>query len=207
MSALSRVLQQTRRYVHILLRPRAPPRVSTTIYPRRTPSQLRFLSNNNSNNHKKEDPFQVLGLTPGSSYQTAKEAFLKLALEHHPDKQNGKTNDNTSDHFIRIRQAFEVIKEGANGQALVTDETQWTQEEIHEFMEEQTSHFLSFRMDHATRKEVIETHNNLSEGGLDRGGTWMMARMLAEREKTRLENSAKTPKQIVASNVVRRKRK
>ena len=87
--------------------------------------------------------------------------------------------------FIRIRQAFEVLREGQNGVAEVTNEVQWREEELRDFMNEQTAEFLSFKMDHETRLAVIQTvtTENLSPGGLDRGGTWEMARMLAQRER------------------------
>ena len=83
-----------------------------------------------SSSKKREDPFRVLGVPRGSPYKVVKEAFLKLALEHHPDRIQQQpregaepSNNATSklrqpeDAFIRIRQAFEVSREGADGQA------------------------------------------------------------------------------------------
>ncbi|CAB9513085.1 expressed unknown protein [Seminavis robusta] len=163
-----------------------------------------FSSNTRSGQRiRHQDPFKVLGLQKGATYHSVKEAFLKLALEHHPDRQkqpsdptdDDKSQTASSDNaasFIRIRQAFEVIREGSDGQAEAADESQWSEEELRDFMEEQTSEFLTFRMDHDTRKEVIAALD-LSAGGLDRGGTWMMARMLAEREKSQQQQPTGPP--------------
>jgi DnaJ domain len=151
-----------------------------------------------------EDPFRVLGVSRGASYQTVKEQFLRLAKIHHPDiiqdkekldpttttnkesSANNKNDRSASSSFIRIRQAFEVIREGAHGEAKVVGNNEpqkWSEDELRDFMEEQTNQFLSFRMDHDTRQEVIKTfQQQQSLGGLDRGGSWLMARMLAERE-------------------------
>ena len=41
-----------------------------------------------------------------------------------------------------------------------------------------------FRMDVATRKEVIDMARSQSQGGLDRGGMWEMARAMAEQEES-----------------------
>jgi len=148
-----------------------------------------------SSSPPRHDPFRVLGLPRGSSYQQVKERFVKLALQHHPDRQEQDGNSGGSNNaaaststentttFIQVRQAFEVIREGHNGIAQATHESQWSDDELRKFMEEQTSEFLSFKMDHETRQAVIQTVTNLSPGGLDRGGTWEMARMLAQREK------------------------
>ena len=143
---------------------------------------------------------------------------MKLALQHHPDRQGGgedktpNTTDTTAT-FIQIRQAFEVIREGKNGRAEATDESQWSEEDLREFMEEQTTAFLSFKMDHETRKAVIQTVTDLSPGGLDRGGTWEMARMLAQREKGAPFHGSPDAKRVTAvaesssSSVQRRRRR
>lgn len=154
----------------------------------------------------------MLGVSRGSSYRQVKEAFLKLALEFHPDRQGKNDNKKNSEEFIRIRKAFEVIKADSNGRAEATDEPQWSEEEFREFMVEQTSEFLSFRMDHDTRQEVIDTVDKLSPGGLDRGGTWLMARMLAERENCKEIEGGPPPKQLSAraqssSDRVRRRKR
>ena len=175
-----------------------------------TKQQHRYYSKTlHSGQGRRRDPFRVLGIPRGSSYQTVKETFLRLAMQHHPDRNNNKDikddKDNNSnsngaaEEFIQIRHAFEVIREGKDGKAEATDEPQWTEEALREFMEEQTSHFLSFRMDHDTRQEVIRTVDELSPGGLDRGGTWLMARMLAERENCHdhtMEGQSPPPKLI-----------
>jgi DnaJ domain len=89
--------------------------------------------------NKKNDPFAILGIPPSSSYDHVKRAFVRLALETHPDRRtaaavekNGtsrnqsdgssssgsgsgsvgvnKLSSNSATHeFIVIRQAFEEI--------------------------------------------------------------------------------------------------
>lgn len=160
------------------------------------------------------DPFRILGVPRGSSYQSVKETFIKLAHQHHPDRQQDKTeNDDAVAAFIRIRQAFEIIREGKHGKAEATSESQWGEEELVDFKNERTAEFLSFKMDHDTRQAVIQTVTDLSPGGLDRGGTWEMARMLAQREKGAphgedgLGVDAKQLAAVAESSVKRRKRR
>jgi hypothetical protein len=50
---------------------------------------------------------------------------------------------------------------------------------------EETGHQdIMFRMDMSTRREVIEIAESQSQGGLDRGGMWEMARAMADQEKS-----------------------
>lgn len=51
---------------------------------------------------------------------------------------------------------------------------------------QETGTSLSFYMDSATRKEVADVvTSNMSPGGLDRGGMWEMARMIAREEEAK----------------------
>lgn len=180
---------------------------------RRPPNRSAFFASDASSRGG-GDPFRILGVPRGSSYQSVKETFIKLAHKHHPDRlQSSDGSEESAAMFIRIRQAFELIREGQNGEAESTGESQWSKEDLEEFMNEQTADFLSFKMDHDTRKAVIQTVTDLSPGGLDRGGTWEMARMLAQREKGAPngdDNESVNIKQVSAvgeSSIKRRKRR
>ena len=129
------------------------------------------------------NPFEVLGIPKASSYQEVKRRFVELALRHHPDA----SDDSDSSEFVRIRQAFESIRETENGMASLATEgesSRWSDEEFQAWFYEETGHQdILFRMDVATRKEVVEIANTQAQGGLDRGGMWEMARAMAEQEK------------------------
>ena len=185
---------------------------------RRPPSFLPgssvFFASDASSSRDGGDPFRILGVTKGSSYKSVKETFIKLAHKHHPDRrQSSDGSEDAAATFIRIRQAFEIIREGRNGEAEATGESQWSKEDLRDFMNEQTAEFLSFKMDHDTRKAVIKTVTDLSPGGLDRGGTWEMARMLAQREKSAPDGEdgpsveAKQVAAVAESSLKRRKRR
>jgi hypothetical protein len=139
---------------------------------------------------RRENPFEILGIPKTATYQQVKRRFVELALQHHPDtKENDNRNEKSSEEFIRLRQAFEAVKEDQNGMASTRDELDeeslWSSdEEFHAWFYEETRHAdLLFRMDLMTRKEVIEVGENLAQGGLDRGGMWEMARRMAEQEE------------------------
>lgn len=56
------------------------------------------------------DPYQVLGLPPNASPEDVKKAYKKLALEYHPDRNQG--NKEAEEKFKEISAAFEEIKSG-----------------------------------------------------------------------------------------------
>jgi DnaJ-class molecular chaperone len=131
------------------------------------------------------NPFDILGIPKASSYQEVKRRFVELALKHHPDLSD-EQGDSTE--FVRVRQAFEMIRETEDGRAKLSsagDGSGWSDEEFQAWFFEETGHQdLLFRMDRATRKEVVEVANSQSQGGLDRGGMWEMARSMAEQEES-----------------------
>jgi DnaJ-domain-containing protein 1 len=47
---------------------------------------------------------QTLSLEPGSSWQTVKARYRKLAGQHHPDRGGGQSR------FIEIREAYEILR-------------------------------------------------------------------------------------------------
>ncbi|GAX15299.1 hypothetical protein FisN_8Hh404 [Fistulifera solaris] len=125
-------------------------------------------------------PYAILGVPRDSDYTIVKQAFLKAAMHHHPDRNSisGSPADSQA-AFIRYRQAFEQIvqKNSTKGISQSTSDP-----EIAPYFRED---HLAFEMDDATRKEVIRAYETLSHGGKDKGGYWEMARQLAERESSR----------------------
>jgi DnaJ-class molecular chaperone len=134
------------------------------------------------------NPFDILGIPKVSTYHEVKRRFVELALQHHPDlNANGD-----STHFLRFRQAFEMIRESQDGTARLCHpdddakgSTWSSDQEFMAWFHEETGHQdVMFRMDVATRKEVIDMARSQSQGGLDRGGMWEMARAMAEQEES-----------------------
>ena len=59
-----------------------------------------------------DDPWNVLGIAKGASYDEVKSVFRKLALLYHPDNQHGLEEEeqkNLSETFIKIRDAYRII--------------------------------------------------------------------------------------------------
>lgn len=156
-----------------------------------------------------QSPYSILGIDDKKaaeiSYKDVKASFVKLALEHHPDRTGG----GSSDQFLKFRQAFESIKELPDGSCTVVDgpdEALWSEDSMADWFFEETGQNLSFRMDFKTRKEVAEVAN-MSQGGLDKGGMWEMARMIAREEEC--SPSVEKPKLVEQGESVstRRRRK
>ena len=157
---------------------------------RRTFSSKHYRHNNGSSS---ANPYLVLGVPVNSSYETVKSAFLKQAMEHHPDLASSNKNNGDTTIFVRIRQAFEEIVQDhkKGGAATSRDNKAWqnaastwkNEAEFQEWFRQETSNHLTFDMSHDTRQEVIRVYRTMSNGGRDlRGGYWEMARQLAERE-------------------------
>ena len=137
----------------------------------------------------------MLGIPTGSDYDTVKQAFLKAAMSHHPDRQESSSSSASSctKEFIRIRHAFEAIvakqKNGSSSSNNSIDDDDdddefWrSDQDLYPYFAHSTNEFLTFQMDDATRHEVIRVYETMSQGGKDRGGYWEMARQLAEREE------------------------
>lgn len=112
-------------------------------------------------------------------------AFVKLALQTHPDKPGG-----SAARFLQIRQAFESIRNsntggGGGGGA------EWTSAELEEWWQQETGEFLRFEMSHDTRRQVIDAYRTMGpSAGRDKGGYWEMARQLAEREDAMKDGDA-----------------
>ena len=59
-----------------------------------------------------DDPWTVLGIAKGASYNEVKSAFRKLAIMFHPDNQTGFSDDEQKkmgETFIKIRDAYHII--------------------------------------------------------------------------------------------------
>ena len=131
-------------------------------------------------------PFQVLGISKTASYSEVKKAFVQLALKHHPDTATDKSrqDDNT---FSQIREAFESITDD-NGRATVRNNKTssiWTDESLDSWLYQETGHhLLAFSMDANTRRQVTHVHETMAPGGLDKGGMWQMASMIAKQAPT-----------------------
>lgn len=147
----------------------------------------RFFATATSSGTPTDNPYRVLNVPINSTYETVKAAFLKAALQHHPD--HSKEPDTTA--FLRVRQAFEAIayvsrsQDGDDGGADTAGKRKpsWKSDaEFQEWFRANTGEFLSFEMNHQTRQEVIRVYRTMSSGGRDKGGYWEMARLLAERE-------------------------
>lgn len=153
--------------------------------------------------YKSSSPFSILGLTESTrpKYSDVKAAFVTLALEHHPDRTGGNADD-----FLKVRRAFESIRELTDGSCTVSedDDLEWSDDSLSGWFFQETGQGLSFHMDSSTRKEVTEVVANMSQSGLDKGGMWDMARMIAREEE--LSPSKEEPKQLGDTTNRRRKR-
>ena len=158
------------------------------------------------------NPHEILGIRPGSSYAQVKQAFLKAAMQYHPDQaQEGKDKCSTSE-FVRIRQAFEqIVSSSSRQQEQDGVSHDWVHDaDLEPYFRQRTAEFLTFDMDESTRKEVVSTYEQiLATGGNVKGGYWDMARQLAEREAARGTEQAEEPVLLDGSNtsVQRRPRK
>jgi DnaJ-class molecular chaperone len=133
-----------------------------------------------------DNPFDILGIPKTSSYDDVKRRFVELALKHHPDVSDNADGGEV-DEFIRLREAFEVIRENEDGTARLSEDegNGWSDDEFQAWFHEETGHQdLMFRMDLSTRKEVIDVVKKQSQGGLDHGGMWAMARAMAEQQES-----------------------
>lgn len=64
------------------------------------------------------DPFDILGLSPGTDVEMAREAFRSLAKKYHPDRFSGmelpdEIVEYATEMFRQINNAFSMIKEAS----------------------------------------------------------------------------------------------
>ena len=58
----------------------------------------------------KRDYYEVLGLSKGASEEEIKKAFKKLAMKHHPDRNQG--DKASEEKFKEAKEAYEVLSDG-----------------------------------------------------------------------------------------------
>jgi DnaJ-class molecular chaperone len=59
-----------------------------------------------------EDPYQVLGVSRHASYSEIRSAYRRLALQHHPDKQNSpEAKQEANAKFASISHAYEILSD------------------------------------------------------------------------------------------------
>jgi DnaJ-class molecular chaperone len=138
------------------------------------------------------NPFVVLGVSVNSTFAVVRLAFVKLALEHHPDRDSGST-----EKFLIIRRAFEEIQQGQAGNDGSRGNSSsnssggrtpsgWTQDELRDWYQDETGDFSTFSISESTRQEVIEVYKTmLRSGKAPKGGYWDYARQLTEQEASR----------------------
>lgn len=120
----------------------------------------------------KNNPYDVLGIPRDSSADTVKRKFLQLAMRHHPDtnrhSDDSLTHDssknmanNTTDTFVKIREAFERIKQDfKNNNSDTNSSSSWlTEEEFDAWFYEETGQ----KMDATTRREVMHVYRYVCE--------------------------------------------
>lgn len=169
---------------------------------RSPPSVVQFSTTKFSN------PFHVLGVPPSSSYQAVQKAFLKLALEYHPDTSS-KDKD-TSEHFVRIRKAFENIRDGTpysdKGQS--EPDLPWTEQDFLNWFCQNTG----IKMTSVQRRELVHLHRSRIPGAYYGGQMYDLAhRVVYEQDAfSRLVKRGTpppTPKSTTDESSLRRKRK
>ena len=60
---------------------------------------------------KRRDPYQVLGVVPGSSQDTIKAAFRRRVWELHPDRQSFDKRGEADVAFREVSEAFRILSE------------------------------------------------------------------------------------------------
>src|SRR6516164_3748718 len=59
----------------------------------------------------KRDYYDVLGLTKGASDDDIKKAYRKLAMKHHPDRNQGDGAKAAEEKFKEVKEAYEMLSD------------------------------------------------------------------------------------------------
>lgn len=183
------VIKQASRSTYFI--PRSPLSVTFTALPL---TLHRYLTSSSSSS---SCPFELLGIARDCSYVEVKRQFLRLAMKSHPDMVViPAEKENAEIRFVEIRAAFERIKPLQDGRAeaiaAIDDESYSTSagNSVRDgfddwFYSETGSEALT--QAYLDRKSKLEIRkflkDNPTPGGIDRGGMWQLARMVAEYSK------------------------
>jgi hypothetical protein len=158
---------------------------------------------------KNNNPFHILGVPPSSSYQAVQKAFLKLALEYHPDT----SSKDTSEHFVRIRKAFENIRDGTDGTSYSDKgpsepDSPWTEQDFLNWLCQNTG----IKMTPVQRRELVHLHRSRIPGAYYGGQMYDLARRVVHEQDAFFRVMKKgaqppPPKSTTAESSLRRKRK
>jgi molecular chaperone DnaJ len=59
----------------------------------------------------KRDYYEVLGVAKNASEDDIKKAYRKLAMKHHPDRNQGDGNKKAEEHFKEAKEAYEMLSD------------------------------------------------------------------------------------------------
>src|SRR6185369_1861806 len=61
----------------------------------------------------KRDYYDVLGVPKNASDDDIKKAYRKLAMKHHPDRNQGEETKKSEEKFKEAKEAYEVLSDGS----------------------------------------------------------------------------------------------
>src|SRR5450432_1065008 len=59
----------------------------------------------------KRDYYEVLGLAKNASEDEIKKAYRKLAMKHHPDRNQGEASNKSEERFKEAKEAYEMLSD------------------------------------------------------------------------------------------------
>src|SRR2546421_10065884 len=59
----------------------------------------------------KRDYYEVLGVAKNASEDDIKKAYRKLAMKHHPDRNQGDGTKKAEEHFKEAKEAYEMLSD------------------------------------------------------------------------------------------------
>ena len=59
----------------------------------------------------KRDYYEVLGLAKNAAEDDIKKAYRKLAMKHHPDRNQGDGAKKSEEHFKEVKEAYEMLSD------------------------------------------------------------------------------------------------
>ncbi|GMH06375.1 hypothetical protein Nepgr_008215 [Nepenthes gracilis] len=102
-----------------------------------------------------ENAYEILGVSETSSFDKIKASFRKLAKETHPDIASSANDCNTSNRFIRIVAAYEILSDPSK--RALYDHYLLTQRKIvHKHCRQRSSYHIYASYEITTQMEVVE---------------------------------------------------